>query len=109
MGTGLEVTVRQIADRVVHGRLDVLQGACQDVLTQVALIGIDADAVTARRLRGAQVAESGTARDAKEDVRTLADLRAADAVGRGHIGEAIVVSGENPDARINLLRAGNVA
>src|SRR6188472_980774 len=92
-------------DRVEHPHVDLLQGAREDLLAEVELVGVDPDApvlVVLRRLDGA---EAAAARDLEDHVGLLADLVQRDLLALRLVDEVLRVVVQGLDARLDLLRA----
>ena len=92
-----------------HRRVDALHGRGQDVLAQVALVGVDADAEHALLLRRVERPEAAAAGDLEDDLRALGDLVERDLLALGLVDEVLRVGGERLDALGGLTRGGLVA
>src|SRR4051794_24030110 len=102
----LEGAVLGGLDRVVDGHVDLLQGAREDLRTEVALVGVDADALDALLLGGVERAEAALAGDLEDDLRALGDLVERDLLALRLVDEVLRVAVERLDARVRRLRSG---
>src|SRR5690349_14241706 len=109
VGAALEGAVLDGLGRVEDGHVDLLQGAGDDVVAEVALVGVDADAHDALLLGGVERAEAALAGDLEDDLRALRDLVERELLAEVLLDEVLGVAVEGLDARVGLLRAGLVA
>src|SRR5690349_8381232 len=99
----------QVLDGVEHGEVHALDGAGNDVLAEVALVRVHANAIASGLLGGREVAEAAGAGNAEEDIGSTGDLRPAHRVALALIGEALRVPDAYLNAWVNLPGAGAVA
>src|SRR5215216_640534 len=102
----LEGAVLDRLDRVVDGHVDLLEGARDDVRAEVALVGIDADALDVLLLRRVERAEAALAGDLEDDLRALRDLVERELLAEVLLDEVLGVAVEGLDVRVGLLGAG---
>src|SRR5215208_3169270 len=105
----LEGAVLDRLDRVEDGHVDLLQRARDDVVPEVALVGIDADALHALLLGRVERAEAALAGDLEDDLRALRDLVERELLAEVLLDEVLGVAVEGLDAGVGLLGAGLVA
>src|SRR6188472_2402619 len=91
-------------DGVEHTDVDPLQGARQDVLAEVELIGVHADPPVLGVLRGLERPESACAGDLEDHVGVLLDLVEGDLLALRLVDEVLRVVVERLGARLVLLR-----
>src|SRR5215208_335403 len=102
----LEGAVLSRLDRLEHGDVDLLQRAGDDVRAEVALVGIDADALDVLLLRRVERAEAALAGDLEDDLRALRDLVERELLAEVLLDEVLRVAVEGLDVRVGLLGAG---
>src|SRR6266446_2997288 len=109
VATAVELAALRTLDGEIDARVDALHGARQDVLAEVGLVDVDADAPDPRLLRSVQRAEAARPRDVELDLRALVDLVLRDRLALRLVDEVLRVALEHRDARVARLRAGLVA
>src|SRR4051794_32076169 len=102
----LERAVLRLLDGVVHGDVDLLDGAREHLRAEVGLVGVDADALDALLLRRVQRAEAALAGDLEDHLRALGDLVERLLLAEVLLDEVLRVAVERLDARVGLLGAG---
>src|SRR5215211_5429822 len=102
----LEGAVLDRLDRVEDRHVDLLQRAGDDVRAEVALVGVDADALHALLLGRVERAEAALAGDLEDDLRALRDLVERELLAEVLLDEVLRVAVEGLDARGGLLGAG---
>src|SRR5215212_5853939 len=105
----LEGAVLDRLDRVEDGHVDLLQRAGDDVRAEVALVGVDADALHALLLGRVKRAETALAGDLEDDLRALRDLVERELLAEVLLDEVLGVAVERLDVRVGLLGARLVA
>src|SRR5215210_931027 len=105
----LEGAVLDRLDRVEDGHVDLLQRARDDVVPEVALVGVDADAHDALLLGRVERAEAALAGDLEDDLRALGDLVERELLAEVLLDEVLGVAVEGLDVGVGLLGAGLVA
>src|SRR5215212_3594240 len=106
VGAALEGAVLDRLDRVEDGHVDLLQGARDDVLAEIALVGVDADALHVLLLGRVERAEAALAGDLEDDLRALRDLVERELLAEVLLDEVLGVAVERLDVGVGLLRAG---
>src|SRR3954447_8599342 len=111
VGAGLQGAGLGQLEEGVDGRVDALHARRQDVRAEVALVGVDADAPLALRLRGVEGAEATATGDLEDDVRALGDLLQGQllALRRGRRRELVRVVDQDLDLRVGLAGARAIA
>ena len=71
VGAALELALLDALDGVEHGDVDLLEGGGQDVLAEIRLVGVDADALDAFLLGRVERAEAALARHLEDDLGTM--------------------------------------
>src|SRR5215207_1773710 len=102
----LEGAVLDRLDRVEDRHVDLLEGARDDVRAEVALVGVDADALHVLLLGGVERAEAALAGDLEDDLRALRDLVERELLAEVLLDEVLRVAVEGLDVRVGLLGAG---
>src|SRR5919107_1265085 len=106
---GLEGALLDLLDRREHGLIDLLERRGHDLVAQVALVGVDADALHALLLGRVERAEAAAAGDLEDDLRALRDLVERELLAEVLLDEVLGVAVEGLDVRVGLLGAGLVA
>src|SRR5215210_3780830 len=109
VGPALERPLLHGLRRVVHGRVDALDRARQDVRPEVRLVAVDADAPLPLLLRGVERAEPAAAGDLEHDLRALRDLVERDLLALVLRDEVLRIRREDLDLRVARLCTGLVA
>ena len=79
------------------------------MVSEVGLVGVDADALHALLLGRVERAETAAAGDREDDLRALADVLEAELLALGLVDEVLRVAVQRLDVRVGRLRARLVA
>ena len=105
VGAALEAAVLGALDRVEHRDVDLLQRRGQDVVAEVGLVGVDADALDALLLGRVKRAEAALAGHLEDDLGALRDLVERDLLALRLVDEVLRVAVQRLDAGVGVRGA----
>ena len=106
---GLEAAVLDLLGGDEHGVLDLLERRGHHVIAQIALVGVDADALHALLLGGVERAEAALAGHGEDDLGALGDLVERDLLALRLVDEVLRIAVQDLDVGVRLRGTGLVA